>query len=125
MQSQSCTTRTDCARDTVPTGANASERNDADHADHIAEEVVPFADDVCEFPFPQRPVSMKVLVLGGSGFIGQPAAQALSRAGHSVFVLTRSKEKAKKALEADERALRADTGTQAERSSHSRRGRSV
>jgi uncharacterized protein YbjT (DUF2867 family) len=67
---------------------------------------------------------MKVLVLGGSGFIGQPASQALSRAGHSVFVLTRSKEKAK-ALEADERALRADTGTQAEGSSYSRRGRSV
>ncbi|KAF7979282.1 hypothetical protein HWV62_42980 [Athelia sp. TMB] len=36
---------------------------------------------------------MKVLVLGASGFIGLPAAQALVRAGHEVFGLTRSEEK--------------------------------
>ncbi|KIK51462.1 hypothetical protein GYMLUDRAFT_208616 [Collybiopsis luxurians FD-317 M1] len=38
---------------------------------------------------------MKVLVLGASGFIGLPAAQALVRAGHLVYGLTRSHEKAK------------------------------
>ncbi|KAE9398728.1 NAD(P)-binding protein [Gymnopus androsaceus JB14] len=38
---------------------------------------------------------MKVLVLGASGFIGFPAAQALVRAGHFVYGLTRSQEKAK------------------------------
>jgi len=44
---------------------------------------------------------MKVLVLGASGFIGLPAAQALSRAGHIVYGLTRSERKAKQ-LAADE-----------------------
>ncbi|KAF8815759.1 NAD(P)-binding protein [Phlegmacium glaucopus] len=44
---------------------------------------------------------MRVLVLGASGFIGLPAAQALVRAGHYVFGLTRSAEKAKQ-LAADE-----------------------
>ncbi|KDQ52201.1 hypothetical protein JAAARDRAFT_50342 [Jaapia argillacea MUCL 33604] len=38
---------------------------------------------------------MKVLVLGASGFIGLPAAQALVRAGHVVYGLTRSAAKAK------------------------------
>ncbi|KAF8810810.1 NAD(P)-binding protein [Phlegmacium glaucopus] len=38
---------------------------------------------------------MRILVLGASGFIGFPAAQALVRAGHYVFGLTRSAEKAK------------------------------
>ncbi|KAH7913323.1 hypothetical protein BJ138DRAFT_1099596 [Hygrophoropsis aurantiaca] len=38
---------------------------------------------------------MKVLVIGASGFIGQPVAQALSRAGHIVYGLTRSEAKAK------------------------------
>jgi len=44
---------------------------------------------------------MKVLVLGASGFIGLPAAQALSRAGHIVYGLTRSAAKGKQ-LAADE-----------------------
>jgi len=44
---------------------------------------------------------MKVLVLGASGFIGLPAAQALSRAGHIVYGLTRSEAKGKQ-LAADE-----------------------
>ncbi|TFK49591.1 NAD(P)-binding protein [Heliocybe sulcata] len=38
---------------------------------------------------------MKVLVLGASGFIGLPVAQALVRAGHSVYGVTRSAAKAK------------------------------
>jgi len=38
---------------------------------------------------------MKVLVLGASGFIGFPVAQALTRAGHYVLGLTRSESKAK------------------------------
>jgi len=37
---------------------------------------------------------MKVLVIGASGFIGHPVAQALVRAGHTVYGSTRSKEKA-------------------------------
>ncbi|KAL1694657.1 hypothetical protein GGG16DRAFT_109990 [Schizophyllum commune] len=37
---------------------------------------------------------MFVLVLGASGFIGFPAAQALARAGHNVYGQTRSTEKA-------------------------------
>ncbi|EIW74573.1 NAD(P)-binding protein [Coniophora puteana RWD-64-598 SS2] len=44
---------------------------------------------------------MKVLVIGASGFIGLPVAQALVRAGHTVYGLTRSAEKAKQ-LAADE-----------------------
>jgi nucleoside-diphosphate-sugar epimerase len=47
---------------------------------------------------------MKVLVLGGTGFIGNPVAKALAREGHEVYVLTRSTEKAKE-LEADESAF--------------------
>ncbi|KAH7925461.1 NAD(P)-binding protein [Leucogyrophana mollusca] len=43
----------------------------------------------------------KVLVIGASGFIGLPVAQALSRAGHTVYGLTRSESKAKQ-LAADE-----------------------
>ncbi|GJE96821.1 NAD(P)-binding protein [Phanerochaete sordida] len=42
---------------------------------------------------------MKVLVLGATGFIGLPAAQALVRAGHVVYGLTRSQDKAKKLAE--------------------------
>jgi len=38
---------------------------------------------------------MKVLVLGATGFIGMPAAQALVRAGHHVIGLTRSEKKGK------------------------------
>ncbi|KAJ7022578.1 hypothetical protein C8F04DRAFT_1048942 [Mycena alexandri] len=38
---------------------------------------------------------MKVLVLGATGFIGLPAAQALSRAGHMVYGLARTQSKAK------------------------------
>ncbi|THH14100.1 hypothetical protein EW146_g6191 [Bondarzewia mesenterica] len=38
---------------------------------------------------------MKVLVLGASGFIGFPAAQALCRAGHIVYGQTRSEAKTK------------------------------
>ncbi|EPQ54392.1 NAD P-binding protein [Gloeophyllum trabeum ATCC 11539] len=38
---------------------------------------------------------MKVLVLGASGFIGLPAAQAFVRAGHTVYGVTRSAAKAK------------------------------
>ncbi|EMD40021.1 hypothetical protein CERSUDRAFT_150918 [Gelatoporia subvermispora B] len=38
---------------------------------------------------------MKVIVLGASGFIGLPAAQALVRAGHIVYGVTRSASKAK------------------------------
>ncbi|OBZ68780.1 hypothetical protein A0H81_11340 [Grifola frondosa] len=38
---------------------------------------------------------MKVLVLGASGFIGLPVAQAFVRAGHIVYGQTRSAEKAK------------------------------
>ncbi|KAF5340439.1 hypothetical protein D9758_013566 [Tetrapyrgos nigripes] len=44
---------------------------------------------------------MKVLILGATGFIGFPAAQALSRAGYFVYGQTRSSEKAKR-LAADE-----------------------
>ncbi|KAF5348946.1 hypothetical protein D9758_014202 [Tetrapyrgos nigripes] len=39
---------------------------------------------------------MRALVLGASGFIGFPAAQALSRAGYFVYGQTRSEEKAKR-----------------------------
>ncbi|KAJ7133331.1 hypothetical protein C8R44DRAFT_977516 [Mycena epipterygia] len=38
---------------------------------------------------------MKVLILGATGFIGFPAAQALVRAGHIVYGLARTQEKAK------------------------------
>ncbi|KAF7332936.1 NAD(P)-binding protein [Mycena venus] len=38
---------------------------------------------------------MKVLVLGATGFIGFPAAQALARAGHIVYGLARTEAKAK------------------------------
>ncbi|KAJ7206324.1 hypothetical protein GGX14DRAFT_457580 [Mycena pura] len=38
---------------------------------------------------------MKVLILGATGFIGLPAAQALVRAGHIVYGLARTPEKAK------------------------------
>ncbi|KAJ7610489.1 hypothetical protein FB45DRAFT_875838 [Roridomyces roridus] len=38
---------------------------------------------------------MKVLVIGATGFIGLPAAQALVRAGHIVYGLVRSEDKAK------------------------------
>ncbi|OCH91900.1 NAD(P)-binding protein [Obba rivulosa] len=38
---------------------------------------------------------MKVIILGASGFIGLPAAQALVRAGHVVYGVTRSESKAK------------------------------
>jgi len=44
---------------------------------------------------------MKVLVLGATGFIGLPAAQALVRAGHMVYGLARTQAKAK-ALAAEE-----------------------
>jgi len=39
---------------------------------------------------------MLVLVLGASGFIGLPVAQALVRAGHVVYGVTRSAQKAKR-----------------------------
>ncbi|KAJ7637767.1 hypothetical protein B0H17DRAFT_1164058 [Mycena rosella] len=38
---------------------------------------------------------MKVLILGATGFIGLPAAQALVRAGHIVYGLARTQAKAK------------------------------
>ncbi|KAJ7722435.1 hypothetical protein DFH07DRAFT_856944 [Mycena maculata] len=38
---------------------------------------------------------MKILVLGATGFIGLPAAQALVRAGHAVYGLARTQAKAK------------------------------
>ncbi|THH31518.1 hypothetical protein EUX98_g2672 [Antrodiella citrinella] len=38
---------------------------------------------------------MRVLIIGATGFIGLPAAQALVRAGHVVFGLARTPEKAK------------------------------
>ncbi|KAL5525327.1 hypothetical protein ACEPAF_9197 [Sanghuangporus sanghuang] len=38
---------------------------------------------------------MKVLILGATGFIGFPAAQALVRAGHEVYGQTRNPDKAK------------------------------
>ncbi|KAI0796230.1 hypothetical protein C8Q75DRAFT_803266 [Abortiporus biennis] len=44
---------------------------------------------------------MRVLVLGATGFIGLPVAQALVRAGHVVHGLTRTAEKARQ-LQADE-----------------------
>ncbi|TFK36299.1 hypothetical protein BDQ12DRAFT_699761 [Crucibulum laeve] len=44
---------------------------------------------------------MKVLVLGATGFIGLPIAQALRRAGHHVYGLTRTEAKGK-ALVAEE-----------------------
>ncbi|KAJ3787943.1 NAD(P)-binding protein [Lentinula aff. detonsa] len=44
---------------------------------------------------------MKVLIFGASGFIGFPAAQALVRAGHTVYGQTRSEEKSQR-LEAEE-----------------------
>lgn len=37
---------------------------------------------------------MKVLILGATGFIGLPAAQAFSRAGHIVYGVTRSQSNA-------------------------------
>ncbi|KAF7290768.1 Epimerase domain-containing protein [Mycena indigotica] len=40
-------------------------------------------------------VVMKVLVLGATGFLGQPISQALVRAGHEVYGLARTSEKAK------------------------------
>ncbi|KZT11966.1 NAD(P)-binding protein [Laetiporus sulphureus 93-53] len=39
---------------------------------------------------------MKVLIIGVTGFIGLPAAQAFVRAGHIVYGVTRSAQKAKK-----------------------------
>jgi len=39
---------------------------------------------------------VKVFIAGANGYIGYPAAQALVRAGHQVFGLTRSQEVAKK-----------------------------
>ncbi|KAF9488439.1 NAD(P)-binding protein [Pleurotus eryngii] len=39
---------------------------------------------------------MKVIVVGATGFIGFPVAQALARAGHIVYGLTRSEANAKK-----------------------------
>ncbi|KAF4588378.1 hypothetical protein EYR38_010346 [Pleurotus pulmonarius] len=39
---------------------------------------------------------MKVIVLGATGFIGFPVAQALARAGHIVYGLTRSEANAKR-----------------------------
>ncbi|KAJ3822765.1 hypothetical protein F5878DRAFT_577591 [Lentinula raphanica] len=44
---------------------------------------------------------MKVLIFGASGFIGFPAAQALIRAGHTVYGQTRSQAKATR-LQAEE-----------------------
>ncbi|KAL4252841.1 NAD(P)-dependent Metabolic Enzyme [Abortiporus biennis] len=44
---------------------------------------------------------MRVLVIGATGFIGLPATQALVRAGHIVYGLTRTAEKAKQ-LQAEE-----------------------
>ncbi|KIK64209.1 hypothetical protein GYMLUDRAFT_40498 [Collybiopsis luxurians FD-317 M1] len=41
---------------------------------------------------------MKVLILGASGFIGFPAAQALVRAGHIVYGQTRSQDNAKRLM---------------------------
>jgi len=38
---------------------------------------------------------MKILILGASGFIGLPVAQAFVRAGHEVYGQTRSEKKAK------------------------------
>ena len=35
------------------------------------------------------PVSLDVLLIGGSGFLGRPTANALIEAGHRVTVLTR------------------------------------
>ncbi|KAI0933019.1 hypothetical protein AcW2_001466 [Taiwanofungus camphoratus] len=40
-------------------------------------------------------INMKVLILGCSGFIGLPVAQAFVRAGHIVYGVTRSPQKAK------------------------------
>jgi len=58
---------------------------------------------------------MKVIVLGASGFIGFPAAQALVRAGHVVYGVTRSVSKAKQL--ATEESLWADICMQASTSS--------
>ncbi|KAF8551246.1 NAD(P)-binding protein [Imleria badia] len=44
---------------------------------------------------------MKVLIFGASGFIGLPAAQALSRAGHIVYGVTRSETKAQQLAAAE------------------------
>ncbi|KAI0796231.1 hypothetical protein C8Q75DRAFT_803267 [Abortiporus biennis] len=44
---------------------------------------------------------MRVLVIGATGFIGLPVSQALVRAGHIVYGLTRTAEKAKQ-LQAEE-----------------------
>ncbi|KAJ7768046.1 NAD(P)-binding protein [Mycena olivaceomarginata] len=46
-------------------------------------------------PHHNSSTAMKVLVLGATGFIGFPAAQALARAGHIVYGLARTEEKAK------------------------------
>lgn len=37
---------------------------------------------------------MKVIIIGATGFIGLPAAQAFVRAGHIVYGVTRSQSKA-------------------------------
>ena len=43
---------------------------------------------------------MKILVTGGTGFIGSHSAEALTRAGHDVRLLVRDAEKAKRTFEA-------------------------
>src|SRR5437763_8028195 len=48
----------------------------------------------------QREAAMRVIVAGGSGFIGTAVARELLDAGHSVTVLTRSASRARGAVDA-------------------------
>ena len=48
---------------------------------------------------------MKLLVTGGTGFLGSHAVKALCDAGHDVFLLARSEEKARRVAESFEAAI--------------------
>jgi nucleoside-diphosphate-sugar epimerase len=56
---------------------------------------------------------MKVLVTGGTGYIGQAVALRLKKAGHVVFALVRSKEKAGELLKAQVKLIEGDMGNTA------------
>jgi uncharacterized protein YbjT (DUF2867 family) len=51
---------------------------------------------------------MRILVIGGTGFLGQPIAKALMKAGHPVRILARDPEKARRMFGADVDVVRGD-----------------